>query len=148
MLIIVFTQILLRYCIIEPFIYAKAPSSVSSLPDFAMLVLATMLLAVGGYVINDYFDVMTDRINRPDKLVVNKLISSRAAIKLHILLNGVAILLGFYLAYRIKALSFGFLFPFLSGLLWIYSAKYKRKVFWGNFIIAGMTACVILIIWL
>lgn len=147
-LIIVFTMLMLRYCIIAPFIYSEDPAAISTMADFLVLVLTTILMAVGGYVINDYFDVKIDSINRPDKQVVNRIISARGAIKLHILLNGVAILLGFYLAYRIRAISFGLIFPFISGLLWIYSAKYKRMLLWGNFIVASMTAIVILIVWL
>jgi 4-hydroxybenzoate polyprenyltransferase len=147
-LMIILTQLLLRYCIIQPFLYAGDPGAISALPDFLILVLVTVLIAIGGYVINDYFDVKIDAINRPGKLVVNKLISSRAAIKLHMILNGIAILLGFYLAWRIKAISFGLVFPFISGLLWIYSAKYKRILFWGNFIVAGLSSFVILVVWL
>ena len=147
-LIIVLTQLLLRYCVILSFLYTGAPASVSPLPVFLILVLATVLIAIGGYVINDYFDVKIDSINRPGKLVVNRLISGHTAIKLHMILNGIAILLGFYLAWRIKVISFGFIFPFISGLLWIYSAKYKRILFWGNFIVSGLSAFVILIVWL
>ena len=147
-LILVLTQFMLRYSIIAPNIYPEDPGAISTLPDFLILTLTTLLIAIGGYVINDYFDVKIDRINRPDKQVVNRVISPRTAIKLHMLLNGVAILLGFYLAYRIKTLSFGFIFPFISALLWIYSAKYKRMLFWGNFIVAATTSFVILIVWL
>ncbi len=147
-LIMVFAQFMLRYCILEPYVYEGEPGLISTLPDFLILVFATMLVAVGGYVINDYFDVKTDAINRPEKLVVNKLISARGAIKVHMLLNGLAILLGFYLSYRLKALTFAFLFPFVSGLIWIYSAKYKRMAFWGNFLAACFTVFVILIVWL
>ena len=147
-LIILLTQFLLRYCIILPFLYKDAPELISPLPDFLILVLVTALIAIGGYVINDYFDVKIDRINRPGKLVVNKLISGRTAIKIHMILNGIVILLGFYLAWRVKAISFGLVFPFISGLLWIYSAKYKRMLFWGNFIVAGLSSFVILVVWL
>jgi 4-hydroxybenzoate polyprenyltransferase len=147
-LIIIFTQLLLRYCILMPYLYSDAPGSISPLYDFLILVFVTVLIAVGGYVINDYFDVKIDSVNRPGKLVVNRVVSGHTAIKLHMILNGIAILLGFYLAWRIKAISFGLIFPFISGLLWIYSAKYKRVLFWGNFIVAGLSAFVILEVWL
>ncbi|MCX6305662.1 MAG: geranylgeranylglycerol-phosphate geranylgeranyltransferase [Bacteroidetes bacterium] len=145
-LIIILTQVLLRYCILEPYLYADAPEAMSPLPYFLVMVFVTVVIAIGGYVINDYFDVKIDSINRPEKLVVNKLIGGLTAIKLHLFLNAVAILLGFYLSWRIKAISFGFVFPFISGLLWIYSAKYKRVLFWGNFIVAGLSAFVILVV--
>jgi 4-hydroxybenzoate polyprenyltransferase len=147
-LIIILTQLLLRYSILLPYLYADAPDFITPLPDFLLLVLVTVLITIGGYVINDYFDVRIDLINRPGKLVVSKLISGRTAIKVHMILNGTAILLGFYLAWRIKATSFGLIFPFISGLLWIYSAKYKRMLFWGNFIVAGLSAVVIMMVWL
>jgi len=147
-LIIVLAMVLLRYCIIIPYLYPASPDPVSPLADFLLLVLVTVLMSVGGYVINDYFDVKIDAVNRPGKLVVNNLISSRTAIVVHMVLNGIAIIIGFYLSWRIEAISFGFIFPFISGLLWIYSAKYKRMLFWGNFIVAGLSAFVILIVWL
>jgi 4-hydroxybenzoate polyprenyltransferase len=147
-LIIILTQVLLRYCIIIPLVYPDNPGAVAPLADFLVLVAVTVLMAIGGYVINDYFDVKIDSINRPDKQVVDKLISPRGTIKLHIILNLAAILLGFYLSFRVKAVSFGLIFPFISGLLWLYSAKYKRMLFWGNFIVSALSAFVILIVWL
>ena len=114
-LIIILTQLLLRYCVIEPNLYSESREAISPITDFLILILVTVLIAVGGYVINDYFDVKIDRINRPERMVINKLISGHTAIKLHIILNGIAMVLGFYLAWRIKAISFGLVFPFISG---------------------------------
>ena len=148
LLIIILTQLLLRYCILLPYLYENSTDSISPLPDFSLLILVTVLMAVGGYVINDYFDVKIDRINRPGKVVINRVISGHTAIMIHMILNGLAILAGFYLAWRIHAVTFGFIFPFISGLLWIYSAKYKRVLFWGNFIVAGLSGFVILLVWL
>ena len=147
-LMIILTQLLLRYCILLPFLYRDAPGSISPLPDFLILVFITVLITAGGNVIKDYFDVKIDSINRPGKLVVNKWISGHSAIKLHLILNVIAILSGFYLAWRVKAISLGFIFPFISGLLWIYSAKYKRSPLVGNIMVAGLSALVILMVWL
>jgi len=147
-LIIVLTQFLLRYSILNTFLYRSDPVAMSGIVDFSILVLVTVLIAMGGYVINDYFDIKIDSINKPDKLVVNRLISPRGAIKLHITLNVIAIILGFYLSYRIRVFSFGLIFPFLSGVLWLYSAKYKRMLLWGNLIVSLLSGFVILIVWL
>lgn len=148
LLIVVLTQFLLRFCILEPLLSEGDLSAISHLSDFLLLVTATLLMAMGGYVINDYFDVRIDRINKPKRLVVDRYISARGAIKLHILLNIIAIAIGFYLAYRIRSFSFGLIFPFISGLLWLYSAKFKCMVFWGNVIVAALSAMVILLVWL
>jgi 4-hydroxybenzoate polyprenyltransferase len=148
LLIIIFTMILLRYSIVEPVLYKTEPGAMTIWYDFALLVLATLLIAAGGYIINDYFDIKIDAINKPDKIVLDRLISARMAIKLHIILNIAAILIGLYLAYRIRSLPFGLIFPFISGLLWLYSAKYKRMIGWGNLIVALLSALVIFITWL
>jgi 4-hydroxybenzoate polyprenyltransferase len=147
-MIIILTQLLLRYCIIQPYLYGGDVFYLSPMTDFLILIIVTLLLAIGGYVINDYFDVKIDLVNRPDKIVVNRFITPGNAILTHIILNVIAILLGFYLAFRIGAFTFGLIFPFISGLLWIYSAKYKRVLFWGNFIVSALSAFVILIIWM
>lgn len=148
LLIIILTQVFIRFCILQPFLYRDHPEAISPLVDFLLLIIATILITTAGYVINDYYDVKIDRINKPDRQVVSRLISYRGAIKLHILLNVIAVLIGFILAFRVRVLSFGFIFLFISGLLWLYSARYKRIVFWGNFLVAMLSATVILIVWL
>ena len=146
LLMIILSMVLLRYCILVPFIYHGTVAQLSPNTDFIVLMLITLLLAIGGYVINDYFDVKIDTINRPDRMVVNRFITPRNAIKYHMILNGIAILMGFYLSFRIRTISFGFIFPFISGLLWIYSAKYKRVLLWGNIIVSMLSAFVILVV--
>lgn len=147
-LIVIVIQLLIRYCIIVPYLYAGSPGLITPIADFMVLICVTLLITIGGYVINDYFDVRIDSINRPDNVVVNRLITRHAAIKLHLILNSIAILLGFYLAWQVKSVGFGLIFPLIAALLWIYSAKYKRILFWGNFIVAGLSSFVILVVWL
>ncbi|HNW74724.1 MAG: geranylgeranylglycerol-phosphate geranylgeranyltransferase [Bacteroidales bacterium] len=147
-LIIAGTQLLLRFCIIQPFLYDRQPGAISALPDFLILVLVTVFLAVGGYIINDYFDAKIDAVNRPSKVALNKVISPRGAIKVHMTLHAIAVILGFYLSWRIQALTFGFIFLLISTLLWIYSAKYKRVFLWGNLIVAILPVFIVLIVWL
>ncbi|MEI6887849.1 MAG: geranylgeranylglycerol-phosphate geranylgeranyltransferase [Bacteroidales bacterium] len=147
LLIIVLTQFLLRYCLFAPFLYSGDTEVMSTLIDFSLLCLATILITSGGYVINDYFDVRIDEINKPSHLVVGKVISGRTAIKWHILLTSLGSMIGFYLAYRVRLLSFGLIFPFVGLLLWFYSAKYKRMLFWGNLIVALLSAMVVLIVY-
>ncbi|MEI8006604.1 MAG: geranylgeranylglycerol-phosphate geranylgeranyltransferase [Bacteroidota bacterium] len=147
LLIIILTQFLLRYCLFAPFLYSGDTEVMSPLLDFSLLCLATLLITSGGYVINDYFDVKIDEINKPAYLVVGKIIPGRTAIKWHILLTGMGCIIGFYLAYRIRVLSFGFIFPAVGLLLWFYSAKYKRLLFWGNFIVALLSALVVIIVY-
>ena len=148
LLIIILTQALIRYSIILPLLYGAKSEMSPPLVDFIVLMILTLLLAASGYIINDYFDVKIDRINRPDKMVIPQVITPGKAIGVHLIITGIAVFLGFYLAWRIKSVTFGLLFPFIAGLLWVYSAKYKRVLFWGNFIVALLSAFVTIVVWL
>lgn len=118
------------------------------LPGYLLLliILATVLIAAGGYVINDYFDVKIDRINRPDEVIVTRSISKPAAMRLSIILSGIGIACGIALAVVLKSLTIGILFVLIPGLLWFYSSSYKRLFMIGNLIIAllaGVTPIVV-----
>ena len=101
-----------------------------------LIMLAVVFIAAGGYIINDYFDVKIDRINRPDEVVVTRTISKPAAIKLSIVLSGIGIACGLIVAGLLHSLTIGILFILIPGLLWFYSSSYKRLFMVGNLIIA------------
>ena len=115
---------------------------------FALLVVSTVLIAAGGYIINDYFDLRADRINKPDKIYISKVFHRRRAIIFHSALNVFGTIGGFYVAYKSGSLRMGFIFPMAAMLLWLYSVKYKRLVMWGNISVAFLSALVILLVWL
>lgn len=148
LMMVLFTMILTRYALILPIAYSGDLEMLAPFFDFALLVIATLLITAGGYIINDYFDVRIDRINRPEKMTIYRFVTPQRAIKVHMILNGLAIAIGFYLARNIQSVSFGFIFPFVSGLLWFYSAKYKRIFFLGNLIVAFLSSFVIMLVWL
>lgn len=148
MVMVLLTMILVRYAVILPFITNGNSSHLAPAFDFFLLVLATLLVTAGGYVINDYFDVKIDRINRPAELTVYRWITPQRAIKVHMILNAIAILIGFFLAWKIRTYSFAFIFPLVTALLWGYSARYKKALFWGNFIVSALSAFVIMLVWL
>jgi 4-hydroxybenzoate polyprenyltransferase len=111
-----------------------------------LVTLATVLIAAGGYVINDYFDVKIDRINRPDELIVTRTISKPAAMRLSIALSAAGIVCGLVIALLLRSWTLGILFVIIPGLLWFYSSSYKRLFMVGNLIIAllaGMTPMVV-----
>lgn len=153
LLIVAITMILMRYAVIEPVISkisvilsegtGDQTPLVLKFPwyDFFILVLATMLIAAGGYVINDYFDIKTDLINRGEVIVGTK-IPRRQAMKWHNFLNIAGVAAGFYISWKAGYLWMGVLFLIVSGLLYFYSASYKRQFLIGNLVVATLTAMV------
>lgn len=144
--IVALTQYLIRYGVLLPFLEFSGLKPGFSHFDFALLVLSTVLIAAAGYVINDYFDTRTDRINRPQSVVIDKTIKRRVAMLLHIVLNILGIGLGFYLGFKAGVYKLGLVHMFSAGLLWFYSTDFKKQFLVGNLIVSLLTASVPLII--
>lgn len=111
-----------------------------------LLMCATMLIGAGGYVINDYFDVKIDRINRPDEVVVTRSVSKPTAMRLSVVLSAIGVVCGISVAVLLRSMTLGIIFVIIPGLLWFYSSSYKRLFLIGNLIIAllaGMTPLIV-----
>jgi 4-hydroxybenzoate polyprenyltransferase len=113
--------------------------------DFVLLVAATVFITAGGYVINDYFDIKTDLINK-GKVIVGTKIPRRQAMMWHNIFNIAGVSLGFYISYKAGYMWLGALFLVVSGLLYFYSASYKRQFLIGNIVVAVLTAMVPLLV--
>jgi len=111
-----------------------------------LITLATVFVAAGGYVINDYFDVKIDRINRPDDLVVTRHISREGAMRLFQVLTLVGVLMALGVAWWARSWTLAMIFIVIPGLLWFYSASYKRQLLIGNIVVAFASALVPLLI--
>ena len=111
-----------------------------------LLIVSVVCIAAGGYVINDYFDVKIDRINRPDDLVVTRVISRDAAMHLFYALTGVGVVAGVAVAWWAHSWTLLFTYIVIPGLLWFYSASYKRMFLVGNFVVAFASAIVPLLV--
>ena len=114
--------------------------------NFVLMALATVLMAAGGYVLNDYFDVKIDAINHPDRLIITNTVSKQKAMLYYQLLTGVGVLLGLLLAFRVNSFTLAFVFIVVPGLLWFYSSSYKRQFLIGNIIVALLAALSVLIV--
>jgi 4-hydroxybenzoate polyprenyltransferase len=140
LLFIVLTQILYEYCIYLP-IYGS-----HSYHQLGFIILASVLIAAAGYIINDYFDLNIDQINKPDRVIVNNAVSRRWAIFWHLVLS----LLGlFFTVLALPPSIFWYLILanlFSILLLWLYSTNFKKQLLIGNVIISMLTSWVILIL--
>ena len=113
-------------------------------PDwvFYLTMLATVLIAAGGYVINDYFDQKIDRVNRSGKVIVGLQVPRRKAIALHIWLNVFGLILGIVVAVAARRWWYFFIFFGAFVALWLYSRDLKKSTFWGNLLIAMLSGVV------
>ncbi|HUS87689.1 MAG TPA: geranylgeranylglycerol-phosphate geranylgeranyltransferase [Bacteroidales bacterium] len=152
LLIVILTQVLVCYAIVAPLaglmpVEIRSTGIIESIAlqlpwyDFAILLLATTCITAGGYVINDYFDIRSDLINRGEVIVGTK-IPRRKAMMWHNILNIAGVSAGFFVSYRIGYFWAGIIFILVSGLLYFYSATYKRQFLIGNLIVALLTAMV------
>lgn len=99
-----------------------------------VLSLSTVIVAAGGYIINDYYDVKIDLINKPERVVIGRDVARRYALLFHSLLSMTGTALGFVLNWKIGFINF-----FSAFLLWWYSNDLKRQPFIGNFVVALLT---------
>ncbi len=148
LLVIALTQFLLKYFVFNFFFTETGIEFTSTVLEFTALVFATVLVAAGGYIINDYFDVENDTINKPERVIVERIFSRQEALAMYYAFNILALLAGVYVAYRTSSLSMGLIFPAVAMLLWLYAADYKRSLILGNVIVAGLSSMVLLIVWL
>lgn len=142
LVVIALTQYAIRFGIIYPFLDQAGLDLYLAESTFALLVLATVLIAAAGYIINDYFDVKLDYLNKPKQLIVGKSIKRRHAMFLHIILNGIGIFCAAYVALKIKHPMLIFFQIVSAALLWYYSVTFKKRVIIGNLIISALTALV------
>ncbi|NLI71325.1 MAG: UbiA family prenyltransferase [Bacteroidales bacterium] len=113
---------------------------------FWLLLLSTLLMTAGGYVINDYFDVKIDRINKPEKVIVGDAISTKSAMLFYQILTATGTIIGLVVAFLAKSFTLGFIFVVTPGLLWFYSTSYKRQFLIGNLTVSLLASLSIFIV--
>ncbi|WP_255474217.1 geranylgeranylglycerol-phosphate geranylgeranyltransferase [Pontibacter qinzhouensis] len=137
LVLIILCQALVQVCLLS---YHIRWSSIWE-PGFVTLTLSTVFVAAAGYIINDYYDVKIDAINKPDRLVIGKSIRRRPAMGWHFLLSILGVLMGFWLSLPVGLINLGAVL-----LLWGYSALLKRMMLIGNVAIALLGASMLLVV--
>jgi 4-hydroxybenzoate polyprenyltransferase len=106
LLIIAITMYGVRFYVLEVHYFEKVKDNAL---DFFLLVFSTVIIAAAGNIINDYFDVRADRINKPERLIITKHIKRRWAILIHWIFNGIAFGIALYLSIKYQSLWFVFI---------------------------------------
>lgn len=110
--------------------------------DFFLTVLVMVLLAGAGNMINDYFDLKVDRVNKPDRVIVGRTVKRRVVMLGHHGLNILATVIAGWVSFRQGQPWLIFVPIIMAALLWFYSLLFKRRLWVGNFVVATLVAVV------
>ena len=108
----------------------------TSLVNFSILVVIMVLLAASGNLINDYFDVKVDRINKPERITIGKTLKRRVAMISNHVMNGLAVSLGLYIGWKEGSMFYALVPPAIASALWFYSFYLKKTFILGNVLVA------------
>lgn len=142
LVMIALVQLLIKYAFFPAFNIKDTFSDF----NFFLLVMATLFIAAGGYVINDIYDLKADRINKPDKVYINKVITESNANMLYIIMTFSGACIGFYLSSLIDKNSYFGIFILTAALLYVYSSYLKGIILVGNIVVSIVVALSIIIV--
>ncbi len=147
LIVLVVSMVLFRYSFVLPANYLQydfAPYFDTT--GFILLVITTVLVAAGGYVINDVFDVEIDAINKPDKRIVEIHIPELAAFNFYKALVFAALIFVVLLCIHQREYKISSIPVFVMAFLYMYAQQFKKQLLIGNIVIAICTAIPLLMI--
>lgn len=144
LVIIVFTMYAMRWGVMATIVSKTGQSLEFRMSEFhfALTVLVMVLLAAAGNMINDYFDLKVDRLNKPDRVLVGRKVKRRIVMLAHHGFNILATLLAGFVAWRENQPWLVLVPVTMAALLWFYSLWFKRRLWIGNFIVSLLVAVV------
>lgn len=114
--------------------------------EFILLVIATVCIAAGGYVINNIVDQETDEFSKPENVIVGKHISEGIAYNIYVAFNIIGVGIGFYLSNIIQKPMFSAVFIVVAGTLYMYATSLKQNLLIGNIVVALLLSFSVIII--
>jgi len=139
-LILVLLEALLFYGYFVFYANKTSYETVLSNSDFGIFMMISALLTIGGNVINDIMDIDIDEINKPDKRVVNKTLSLKAAWSLYHTINLVSFIGILYWYWSTGNIVITIIFVLIGIGMYFYSTWMKRKFLIGNLFVAILCA--------
>lgn len=148
LLIIILSMAFMLYFLINPMLGMTDNEGGLNFFEFLLLVIATVFISVGGYLINDFFDMNVDEVNKPGKNQVGRFFPVFTVQVMYWAFTILGVLAGIWLSWRLNQLNYSLLFVFCAGLLWFYSERYQFMPIVGNLVIAFLSALSFGIVWL
>jgi 4-hydroxybenzoate polyprenyltransferase len=142
LLMLALMQLLFRYGFLN---FQSIPLALNAW-QYLLLILATVMIAAGGYVINNIMDQATDNDNKPNQVVVGKSISEVNAYNVYFFVTVLGVVTGFYLSNVIDKPGFAAIFIVISATLYLYATSLKQMLLIGNFVVALLLAFSVIII--
>lgn len=96
-------------------------------PSLFVLVLATVGAIASGYIINNFYDQEKDLINRPQKSILDHMVSQKTKFSLYFVINILVLLFSSLISLRAGLFFAGYMF-----FIWFYSHKIKKQPVLGN----------------
>ncbi|WP_291085178.1 geranylgeranylglycerol-phosphate geranylgeranyltransferase [Flavobacterium sp. BFFFF1] len=142
LLMIVALQLIIKYCSLD---MQHIPTALNDI-QYLLLVLSTVCIAAGGYIINNIIDQGTDFLNKPADVIAGKAISESMAYNFYAGFNILGVGIGFYLSNIIGKPGFAMIFIAISATLYLYATSYKKTFLIGNILVAAITSMCIIIV--
>ena len=141
-MIVAVTQILIYHQLLNQTFKRYSISGTFNSFEFVLFVFTTLLVTASGYIINDIYDIETDRINKPDKRIIDVHLSLSSAWKIYFSMILTGALISFYLAVQRNDLFYWFIYPAAVFLLFGYSRWFKGIPYLGNILVSLFCAAV------
>ncbi len=147
LVIVILSMALLLFLLIKPEL-GLADNVGMTLAEFLLLIIAVLLTAMGGYVINDLNDLKTDAVNNPGKNSFEKIFTRDQGWVFYWIFTIGGILAGSLLSFLLGKSSYALIFVFTAGLLWFYAVRYQCQPLVGNLVVAFLSALSFGLVWL
>lgn len=124
----IFLIVLAQY-LTSIFILAHQDNPYDVLTDTTLLIIVfcTVGAIASGYIVNNFYDQEKDLINRPQKLMIDHIVSQKTKLWVYFTLNFLVVFLSSFIS--IRAVAFFLLYIFF---IWFYSHKIKKLPLIGN----------------
>lgn len=113
---------------------------------FGLGIFSTVCIAAAGYIINNIIDVETDKIVKPNDVIIGTYITEKQAYNIYFILNVIGVAIGFYISNSINKPNFTVLPIVMVSLLYVYSTSLKQSLLIGNLVVSILLAISLLVV--
>jgi 4-hydroxybenzoate polyprenyltransferase len=146
--IIIITFLVVRYLIIEPVYTHFHKILYLEIVPFWMMIAATVLIAAGGYILNDFYDIEIDKINHPQRMIIGNIFSPATAYITSVILLITGMGIGITMTFMIGKIWSASIYLTAGLFTWWYAVKLKRVFIWGNLTVAFLTSLTAGLTWI